>query len=105
MSAIEDQLALQIKALKLPEPVREYRFDGVRRFRFDFAWPELHFAVEVEGGIHSGGRHTRGVGFEKDCEKYDLAMRNGWTVYRCTANMIKSGRAIETIEILINMNK
>jgi len=101
MSELEEKLLFQIKALKLPDPVREYRFDGVRKFRFDFAWPERHLAVEVEGAIHCGGRHTSGVGFEKDCEKHELAMRQGWNIYRCTGAMIKSGRAVETIEILL----
>src|SRR5690606_39740371 len=58
MSALEDALALHIRAHKLPEPVREYRFHPERRWRFDFAWPDLRVAAEVEGGIHIGGRHV-----------------------------------------------
>ena len=38
-------------------PQREYRFDDVRKWRFDFAWPSLMFAVEVEGR-ERGNRHA-----------------------------------------------
>ncbi len=118
MSKLEEALMLHIRALKLPEPAREYRFGamhvgmgkgikdrlraaGLRDWRFDFAWPDLRLAVEVEGGGWTGGRHTRGAGFAADLEKYDAAMRLGWTVYRCAGELIKSGRAVETINILI----
>ncbi|BDM64565.1 hypothetical protein NFHSH190041_20170 [Shewanella sp. NFH-SH190041] len=101
MSALEETLALQIRALKLPEPVREHRFHAVRKWRFDFAWPELMLAVEVEGGAWSGGRHTRGSGFTKDLEKYSEAMSLGWIVYRVDAALINSGRAIEVIGQLV----
>jgi len=97
MSAIEESLAFQIKAMKLPEPVREYRFHPTRRWRFDFAWPDLMLAVETEGGTWTNGRHNRGKGFEADCEKYGEAMLLGWSVYRCTSGMVKSGVAVETI--------
>src|SRR5687768_16750315 len=29
-----------------------------RRWRFDFAWPELKVAVECDGGTFTGGRHV-----------------------------------------------
>jgi len=71
-----------------PEPAREYRFMPPRRYRFDLAWPELKIAVELEGGVFSGGRHTRGTGFESDCAKYNYAALFGWTILRYTANML-----------------
>lgn len=74
----------------LPAPLPEYRFAKPRRFRFDRAWPEQKIAVELEGGVYTGGRHTRGSGFEADCEKYNLATAQGWRVLRYTANMLKN---------------
>ena len=38
-SQLEAELALQIRALGLPEPIREYQAIKGRKFRFDFAWP------------------------------------------------------------------
>lgn len=69
----------------------EYRFHSVRRWRFDYAWPDLHIALEVEGGVWTAGRHTRGSGFVKDMEKYNEAAIAGWTVLRCTPKQLATG--------------
>lgn len=87
-----------IRALGLPEPIREYRFHPTRRWRVDYAWPESKVMAEVEGGTWSGGRHTRGGGFEKDCEKYNAAALDGWFVYRFTGAMVREGTAAATLE-------
>jgi very-short-patch-repair endonuclease len=79
------------------EPVREYAFALPRRFRFDFAWPEKMLAVEIEGGLYSGGRHTRISGFIKDCEKYNLAALAGWRVLRYTEKCLKN-RPAQVVE-------
>ena len=100
MSAAEEMLALQLRAVGL-EPVREYRFHPVRRWRIDFAWPDHKLAVEVEGGVYSGGRHTRGAGFEADCVKYNTLAQEGWTLYRYTPRMVRTGEALEQIQAYI----
>lgn len=71
-----------------PAPVREFVFAKPRRWRFDFAWPSRKVAVEIEGGVWSGGRHTRGGGFIGDCEKYNEACFCGWQVYRLVGKTI-----------------
>jgi hypothetical protein len=78
----------------LPVPEIEYQFLQKRKFRFDFAWPNIKVAVEVEGGTWSGGRHVTGPGFETDCVKYNLAACNGWRVLRVTNKMIESEELI-----------
>lgn len=62
----------------------EYRFDGTRLWRFDYAWPEQRVALEVEGGAFAkgGGGHNRGAGFQADMEKYNAAALLGWVVLR-----------------------
>lgn len=97
-SSLENQLLFQIRAARLPEPVREARFIDGRRWRADFAWPDKLLIVEVEGGTWTNGRHTRGKGFESDCEKYNEAALAGWRVIRVTGSHIKSGVAIQLIE-------
>jgi very-short-patch-repair endonuclease len=71
---------------KCKEPIEhDYRFHDVRKFRFDFCFPEKKVAVELEGATFTGGRHTRGEGYEKDTVKYNLAICEGWKVLRYTA--------------------
>ena len=98
MSEIEDELLRQIQFARLPEPEREYRFASPRRWRFDFAYPSRYLAVEVEGATWTGGRHTRGAGYEADCEKYSVAAILGWRVLRVTSSMIRDGRALALLE-------
>lgn len=76
--------------LSVHAPVREYRFDTTRRWRFDFAWPDKMIAAEIEGGtwILGGGRHNRGAGFEADAIKYNKAAEIGWRVWRFTPAML-----------------
>ena len=76
---------------EIPEPTPEYVFAPPRKWRFDFAWPEHKFAVEVEGLIYGPGRHQSIEGFAKDGEKYEAAMLLGWTVYRVPGPWIMSG--------------
>lgn len=97
----EEKLALQLRALGITGWAREYRFHTDRRWRFDFAFPEKMFAVEIEGGTWSGGRHNRGVGYAKDAEKYEAAMLAGWTVYRVTTDMVTSGHAVTVIARMV----
>lgn len=97
-SALEETLALQFRAVGLPEPAREHRFAPPRRWRFDFAWPDRMLAVECEGGVWTKGRHTRPQGFIQDAEKYNHAALAGWRVLRFTREAIRSGDALDMIE-------
>ena len=122
-SPLEGLLAFQLQHMNCPKPISEYRFaamavggtgKGLRArlsnanlqdWRFDLAWPETMFAVEIEGGIWTGGRHTRGKGFEADLIKYGAAQLLGWTVYRCGSTLVKSGQAAVTIARLLEMQE
>lgn len=88
---------LHIRAEKLPTPETEFRFDPVRRWRFDFAWPMHFVACEVEGGIWTNGRHSRGAGMQADMVKYNAATAAGWRVFRVTEALIKDGSATKWI--------
>ena len=97
-SQLEVLFESQLKMVKIGGYVTEHRFHPVRKWRFDFAWLDRSIAVEIEGGTWSGGRHTRGSGFELDCEKYNEAAAIGWTVFRFTGKMVKSGNAIQLLK-------
>jgi very-short-patch-repair endonuclease len=75
----------------------EYRFHAIRRWKFDVAWPGYKVAVELEGGIWTRGRHTRGKGYRRDMEKYNAAAKTGWAVLRYCANDIRES-PVQVIE-------
>lgn len=100
-SVLEARFAQHLLALKLPVACTEYQFHPIRKWRFDFAWPEYRLAVEIEGGVLSRGRHVRPQGFTNDCEKYNQATQMGWRVLRFTSADIRSGAAIEMVQNIL----
>lgn len=78
-------------------PLTEHRFHVTRRWRFDYAWPEHQLALEVEGGVWVGGRHTSGAGFVKDMEKYNEAACMGWRIIRCQPRQLCTMQTVETL--------
>lgn len=98
-SDLETILAFHLKAAKLDGLfLREFRFHSLRKWRFDFAYPQKLLAVEVDGGTWAGGRHNRGKGYEADCVKYNEAALIGWRILRFTGAMVIDGRALDYIE-------
>ena len=69
----------------------EFQFAKPRRWRFDYALVTQQIAIEIEGGAHSNGRHTRGSGFICDMEKYNRAIVLGWRVLRYTPQQFDAG--------------
>jgi very-short-patch-repair endonuclease len=80
------------------KPVQEYRFHPVRRWRFDYALPELKIAIEVEGGVFTRGRHTRPTGYINDLEKYNHASLMGWTLLRVIPGQLYSTQFMQLIK-------
>ena len=87
-SELERTFATLWRQLGGPDLVPEYKFHDDRKWRFDFAEPGTLVAVELEGGVHTNGRHVRGAGFIADCIKYNAATADGWAVFRITADML-----------------
>jgi hypothetical protein len=96
----------------LPQPEREFCFaiKFERKWRFDFAWPALLVAVEIEGLTkkfighvpYAIGRHCTFKGFAEDCIKYAHANTLGWHVNRFNQALVRDGTAITlTRQLLI----
>jgi hypothetical protein len=85
--------------------VKEYQFHPTRKWRFDYAIVEHFIAIEVEGGVWAGGRHTRGKGFINDIEKYNTATSIGWRLFRVTPQQLLTMQTIEYIRPLIYQEK
>ncbi len=81
----------------LPAPVPELKFHPTRKWRFDYAWPAHRLALEVDGGIWTQGRHTRGAGWLADSEKLNAAASMGWRMLRVTPAQLC---AVETVEMI-----
>lgn len=80
-----------------PALVAEHRFDATRRWRLDFAHLATKTAIEINGGVWSGGRHVRGVGYLRDREKVNAATLDGWKVFELGTGQVTA----ETVERII----
>ena len=87
------------EACGLPAPVPEYRFHPARKWRIDYYFETngRRVALEVEGGIWTNGRHTRGSGFRKDMEKYNALTAAGIMLLRVTPAELMN---IETLNLI-----
>lgn len=77
-----------------PKAVAEYKFHPYRQWRLDYYLPGSALAVEVEGGIFTGGRHTRPASFVKDVEKYNRVAMWGIRLYRIPAHDLADERKL-----------
>lgn len=94
-----DLFSVACAAFRLPTPVPEYRFHPVRKWRIDYYFEAngRRVGLEVEGGIWTGGRHTRGAGYSGDMEKYNAAGAMGITILRVSpSDLLKT----ETFELV-----
>lgn len=97
-SKLERELAGHLSVMEL-RPEAQYRFHPERRWRLDFAFPDVLVAVEIDGGIFAAenggeaGKHARGAGRCKDMEKRNAAVELGWLVLNYGPPHIRSGEA------------
>lgn len=103
-SAAASLFLRRCRAAGLPIPAPEYRFAPPRRWRFDWSWPSSRVALEIEGGVWTRGRHTRGTGFLKDMEKYNEAGARGWIVLRCTPDGVLSSATLDYIKRALELD-
>lgn len=89
-----DLFDFSLKEMNMHGWVREYKFHPTRKWKIDHAHLETKVAVEIEGGTWKKSRHTSGIGFRNDCEKYNYAVMLGWRLFRFTTDMVESGYAI-----------
>jgi very-short-patch-repair endonuclease len=93
-SAAEATLALQLRALGI-EFEREVRVSD-RKWRWDFKCMDV--LIDIQGGTWTSGRHSRGAGYQNDCDKANDAVLRGYRVLRFTTADVITGKAVKGIE-------
>jgi very-short-patch-repair endonuclease len=91
-----------LKDERLPLPVREYRFYPERRWRADYCWIDHLLILETEGAVWTHGRHTRGSGFVKDIEKYNMMTLLGYRLIRVPTHELCNRSTIDLIKKLVS---
>lgn len=89
------------RAVDISEPVFEHRFHLGRKWRFDIAWPDRFLAIEVQGGIWTRGRHTRGAAMLKEWEKLNTAASLGWRILYVQPTDLFKLETLSTIKLAL----
>lgn len=100
-----DQFVAQLQAVGIQGFTRELLAIPGRKFRIDVAFPQDMLAVECMGGVFQMGRHTRGTGYTKDCEKACLLAIEGWHLMPVTSDQIKAGLALKWVESALRVSR
>ena len=62
----------------------EFKFHEKRKWRLDYAIPDLKVGFEVQGGVWTTvkiGKHSRGLGMKNDFDKMANALLMNWIVF------------------------
>lgn len=78
---------------------KEYEFAPGRKYAADWAIEELKILIEYEGIFSEKSRHTTVTGYSTDSDKYRLAAKLGFTVFRYTA--LNYEKLIQDLEEMI----
>src|SRR3972149_4788558 len=98
VSAIEEDMARQIKLAGLPVPQSQFKAIPGRKFAMDLAWPDRKIGLEVQGMVHRiKGR------FKQDIEKRALLMFAGWRVLEVGGDEVRNGKALEWTKRLLHV--
>jgi len=84
----------------VPEPEFEYRFCE-RKWRFDMVWTKrckpIWLALEVQGGLFSGGAHVRPARMLKEFEKWNWATALGWRILFVTPQQLLTKQTVDIV--------
>lgn len=98
-SRLEVMMEQQLSAAGIKDYVTQHIPLAPRRWRLDFAWPQLKVAIEVQGMVH----RIKGK-FKRDIEKRAELMLAGWEVLEVDGESINDGMAIYWAKKLLGMS-
>lgn len=76
---------------------------GLKDWRFDIAIIDNKIAIELEGGVFTRGRHSRGLGMVNDMNKYNAATVNGWRLLRFTHTHHTYTDVLEAVKAIMSL--
>lgn len=99
----EALLIFQLRAANYPPPETQLAVIVGRKCTWDMGWRAYRLLVEVQGGIwrRGGGAHSRPANIIRDVEKQQLAVLNGWWCFPVTTDEVKSGQALQLIDLAL----
>lgn len=109
-SKLETELYGHLTVMQL-KPELQHKFHPERRWRLDFAFPDVMVGVEVDGGVFAAenggtaGRHARGAGIVEGFEKKNAAAELGWFVLCYGPPQVRSGEAALQIERIVTARR
>lgn len=89
----------------LPSPESEYRFHPTRRWRLDYAWPDIKLGLEVDGGLWIRGKHGRGAGIVKDQDKGNALAMLGWRLLRVQPGQLTTIGTVRMIAHIVRQGE
>ena len=105
MAKIDPYLNILTKECRGIEIVPEFRFSTARRWRFDYAIPDLRIAIEIDGAVWRYGRHNAPAGYIADMDKLNTAASLGWLVLRFTHETKLTVKALDIVSRTIALRQ
>jgi hypothetical protein len=93
-SPLEKAFALAWKHTDIPI-LPQHKFHPKRKWAFDFAFPEVFLAIEIQG---YGRGHASYLGMKSDYEKHNAAIEFGWTIIYLMKHDLEPKNMKETID-------
>lgn len=88
----------------LPKPEWEFRFHPERKWRFDLCFVEHKLAIEIQGGLWTRGRHTRGAALLKEYEKLNAAAALSWRILFVTPDQLCTQSTVSLIKQCLGLS-
>lgn len=106
-SGLEKTVKIVLESEGITGFVQDYKFlDGIK-YELDFAWPEYKFGIEIQGGQYlKKSGHSNIAGLERDYEKMNLAILNGWKVLQYPTSVLNKNPFLiaEQVKELLDWN-
>jgi len=87
----------------VPEPEFEHKFCE-RKWRFDLVWiAGSLLAIEVQGGLFSGGAHVRGSRMLQEFDKWNRATVIGWRILFVTPQQLLTKQTVDMVRACLDL--